>query len=63
MPAWLQVLEEAMAAMKQAGAPNVLIAIRYAEHGYDAAWGSLGSQITRHAASAFLDQFAPATAQ
>jgi acetyl esterase/lipase len=54
---------EATEAMKQAGVPYVLMAIPYADHGYDAAWGSLGSQITRHAASTFMEKFAPATAQ
>ena len=52
---------EATEAMKQAGVPNMLLAIPYADHGYDAAWGSLGNQITRHAASAFMAQFAPAS--
>jgi len=46
--------------MNRAGVPNVLIAVPYSDHGYDAAWGSLGSQITQHVAGEFLEQYAPA---
>ena len=48
--------------MNQAGVPNVLIVVPYSDHGYDAAWGSLGSQITQHVAAEFLEKYAPAHA-
>jgi acetyl esterase/lipase len=48
--------------MNQAGVPNVLITVPYSDHGYDAAWGGLGSQITQHVAAEFLEKFAPAHA-
>jgi acetyl esterase/lipase len=54
---------EARELMNKAAVPNVLIAVPYADHGYDAAWGGLGSQITRHAVAEFLEQYAPATTQ
>jgi acetyl esterase/lipase len=53
---------EAMQRLNRAGVPNVLIAVPYGDHGYDAAWGSLGSQITRHRVSEFLEKFAPVSA-
>lgn len=53
---------EARERMNRAGVPNVLIAAPYGDHGYDAAWGSLGSQITQHVVSDFLQKFAPASA-
>jgi acetyl esterase/lipase len=48
--------------LNRAGVPNVLIIVPYSDHGYDAAWGSLGGQITQHAAAEFLEKFAPAHA-
>jgi acetyl esterase len=44
-----------------AGAPNALVSIPYADHGFDVAWGSVGSQITRHAAGEFLQKYLPNT--
>ena len=43
-----------------AGVPNTLVAIPYGEHVFDAAWGGLGSQITRRALQEFLAQHFPA---
>ena len=48
--------------MIKAGVPNVLIVVPYSDHGYDAAWGSLGSQITQHVAAEFLEKYSPAHA-
>ena len=48
--------------LNRAGVPNVLIAVPYGEHGYDGAWGGLGSQITQHAVEEFLAHHAPAYA-
>jgi acetyl esterase len=44
------------------GVPNVLVTIPYSDHAYDAAWGSLGAQITRQALTDFLAQYLPANA-
>jgi acetyl esterase len=48
------------AKLTQAGVPNVLLVVPYSDHGYDAFWGSIGGQITRHVLSAFLSQHFPA---
>jgi len=53
---------DAMERMNKAGVPNVLIVVPYSDHGYDAAWGSLGSQITQHMAAEFLEKYSPAQA-
>jgi acetyl esterase/lipase len=45
--------------LNHAGVPNMLVAIPYGEHAYDLIWGSLGAQITRHAAEKFLNQYLP----
>ncbi len=42
-----------------AGVPNELVTIPYADHGFDVAWGSIGAQITRHAAGEFLQKYLP----
>lgn len=42
-----------------AGVPNELVTIPYADHGFDVAWGSIGGQITRHAAGEFLQKYLP----
>ena len=52
---------DAAARLTRAGVPNVLLGVPYGEHGYDAAWGGLGSQVTRHVVSHFLEKFTPAT--
>jgi acetyl esterase/lipase len=51
---------EMIDALNRAGVPNLLVTIPYAEHGYDIAWNSVGTQITRHAAAEFLDRYLPA---
>ena len=48
--------------LNAAGVPNELVSVPYGEHAYDFAWGSLGGQITRHAAAEFLTRYLPATA-
>ena len=48
------------AKLTQAGVPNVLLVVPYSDHGYDAFWGSIGGQITRHVLSTFLSQHFPA---
>ena len=53
---------DAIGRMDKAGVPHVLVAVPYSDHGYDAAWGSLGSQITQHAAAQFLEKYSPAYA-
>ena len=40
-----------------AGVPNEFVTIPYADHGFDVAWGSIGGQITRHAAGEFLQKY------
>lgn len=49
-----------IAKLTQAGVPNVLLAVPYSDHGYDAFWGSIGGQITRHVLGDFLSQHFPA---
>ncbi len=44
------------AKLAQAGVPHMLIDVPYSDHAYDAAWGSLGAQITRSAVEQFLMQ-------
>jgi acetyl esterase/lipase len=46
---------------EMAGVPYVLVAVPFSDHAYDAAWGSLGAQITRQALSDFLAKYLPAT--
>jgi acetyl esterase/lipase len=53
----VELLEE----LDQARVPNKLIELPYSEHAYDAVWGSLGAQITRHALEVFLNQYLAAT--
>jgi acetyl esterase/lipase len=48
------------AKLTEVGVPNVLLAIPYNDHGYDAFWGSIGGQITRHVLGDFLSQHYPA---
>ncbi len=48
------------AKLTEAAVPNVLLAIPYSDHGYDAFWGSIGGQITRHVLGNFLGQHFPA---
>jgi hypothetical protein len=36
--------------------PNVRLVVPYSDHGYDAFWGSIGGQITRHVLGDFLSQ-------
>jgi acetyl esterase/lipase len=48
------------AKLTEAAVPNVLLAIPYSDHGYDAFWGSIGGQITRHVLGNFLSQHFPA---
>ncbi len=48
------------AKLTEAGVPNVLLVIPYSDHGYDAFWGSIGGQITRHVLGGFLSQHFPA---
>jgi hypothetical protein len=45
-----------MGKLAHAGVPSVLVAFLYSDHGYDAAWESLGGQITRHVVAEFLDR-------
>jgi acetyl esterase/lipase len=52
---------EMLAKLKKAGVPNVLVAVPYSDHAFDALPGSLGSQITRHALAEFLTHYLPAT--
>jgi acetyl esterase/lipase len=47
--------------LNAAGVPNELVSVPFGEHAYDVAWGSLGGQITRHAAAEFLTRYLPAT--
>ena len=48
------------AKLTEVGVPNVLLAIPYNDHGYDAFWGSIGGQITRHVLGEFLRRHFPA---
>ena len=48
------------AKLTKAGVPNVLLVVPYSDHGYDAFWGSIGGQMTRHVLSDFLSQHFPA---
>jgi acetyl esterase len=48
------------AKLTEVGVPNVLLAIPYNDHGYDAFWGSIGGQITRHVLGEFLSRHFPA---
>ena len=50
------------AKLTEAGVPNVLLAVPYSDHAYDALWGSIGGQITRHVLGDFLSQHFPAHA-
>jgi acetyl esterase len=50
---------EIMRKLGAAGVPSVLVTIPYSDHGFDAAWGSLGAQITRHVAEEFLSKYLP----
>jgi acetyl esterase/lipase len=49
-----------IAKLTQAGVPNALLVVPYSDHGYDAFWGSIGGQITRHVLGDFLNQHFPA---
>ena len=46
--------------LTKAGVPNVLLVVPYSDHAYDALWGSIGGQITRHVLGDFLSQHFPA---
>lgn len=46
-----------------AGVPNKMVTIPYADHGFDVGWGSIGGQITRHAAGEFLSKYLPSGGQ
>jgi acetyl esterase len=48
--------------LNQYNVPNVFLVIPYSDHAYDAVWGSLGGQITRHVLEDFLQKYFPATA-
>jgi acetyl esterase len=48
------------AKLTEVGVPNTLLVIPYSDHGYDAFWGSIGGQITRHVLGDFLSQHFPA---
>jgi acetyl esterase/lipase len=52
---------DAAARLTAAGVPHVLLDVPFGEHGYDAAWGGIGSQVTRHVVAQFLEKFSPAT--
>jgi acetyl esterase/lipase len=47
------------AKLTEAGVPNVLLVVPYSDHAYDAFWGSIGGQITRHVLGDFLGQYFP----
>lgn len=47
------------AKLTQAGVPNALLVVPYSDHAYDAFWGSIGGQITRHALGNFLSRYFP----
>ena len=49
-----------VAKLTEAGVPNVLLVVPYSDHGYDAFWGSIGGQITRHVLGDFLSRHFPA---
>jgi acetyl esterase len=46
--------------LAEAGVANVLLAVPYSDHGYDALWGSIGGQMTRHVLDNFLSRHFPA---
>jgi acetyl esterase/lipase len=48
------------ARLTEAGVPNVLLVVPYSDHAYDAFWGSIGGQITRHVLGEFLSRHFPA---
>jgi acetyl esterase/lipase len=48
------------AKLTEVGVPNVLLVVPSSDHGYDAFWGSIGGQITRHVLDGFLNQHFPA---
>jgi acetyl esterase/lipase len=50
---------ESVRRLDAAGVPNKLVTIPYADHGFDVALGSIGGQITRHAAGEFLQKYLP----
>ena len=45
--------------LTEAGVPVDLLAIPYSDHAYDAFWGSIGGQITRHVLEDFLSRRFP----
>ena len=47
------------AKLTEVGVPNVLLVVPYSDHAYDALWGSIGGQITRHVLGDFLSQHFP----
>lgn len=48
------------AKLAQAGVTHSVVVVPYSDHAYDLLWGSLGAQITRHAAGEFLRKNMPA---
>ena len=49
-----------VAKLNEVGVPNALLVIPYSDHAYDAFWGSIGGQITRHVVGEFLSRYFPA---
>lgn len=43
--------------LAEVGVPHVVVSIPYVDHAYDAFWGGLGTQITRHALGDFLRRY------
>ncbi|GIG56091.1 hypothetical protein Lfu02_04630 [Longispora fulva] len=51
---------ELAAKLAAAGVPHELVSVPYAEHIFDFAWGSWGTQICRHTLEVFLARYFPA---
>jgi hypothetical protein len=48
-----------VAKLNEVGVPNALLVIPYGDHAYDAFWGSIGGQITRHVLGDCLSRYFP----